>query len=62
MKKIKLNIRELEGGRWIMNLDNETMTALVSMVRLEIGSGWQRENPEIDKAGNLLLEKINKIW
>lgn len=60
-------IEERVQGNFLLLLDEPTMRALVSMVRLEIGSGWAEGeelagNKHLAKAGEALLNAINRIW
>lgn len=60
-------IEERVQGNFILRLDKLTMQALVSMVRLEVGSGWVEGGEEagskhLAKAGQALLNAINRIW
>ena len=64
----KQMIIEKQDGYFTLHLSSDQMRALVSMVRLEIGSGWydctkdSNDDTTIADSGWELYEAIQKIW
>lgn len=70
MSMTHVHIRE-KNGRWHLSLSEQGMTALVSMVRLELGgSNWSElyninptpEDQGIKEAGEELGNKLQEVW
>jgi hypothetical protein len=61
-----IRITEKHNGRWHIDLDEDAMRALVSMVRLSIGSGeWAETLLHSDgtaEAAHRLFDALNRHW
>lgn len=56
-----VSIREKD-GKFHLSLSENAMLVLASMVRLEMGQGWENDNQDVNKAAAELLAEINKKW